>query len=66
MRDAEHPVRRLLGVANRSNSILMTRVRGAQDTELADLRRSATLRGLMIVHLRKGVPAPPRDWSECQ
>ncbi len=66
MRDAEHPARRLLGVANRSNSILMSRVRGAQYTELAGLRRAGILRGLMIVHLKKGLPAPPRDWSECQ
>ena len=35
MRDAEHPERGLLGVAMRSNSILMSRVRGAQFSELA-------------------------------
>ena len=50
----------------RSNSILMSRVRGAQFSELASRRRSRTLRGLMIVHLKKGLPSPPRDWSECQ
>ncbi len=66
MRDLEHPERGLLPVANRSNSILMNRVRGAEYTELAGLRRSGTLRGLMIVHLKKGLPSPPRDWSRCQ
>ena len=66
MRDLEHPERGLLAVANRSNSILMSRVRGAEYTELAGLRRSGTLRGLMIVHLKKGLPSPPRDWSRCQ
>lgn len=66
MRDLEHPERGLLAVANRSNSILMSRVRGAEYTELASLRRSGTLRGLMIVHLKKGLPSPPRDWSRCQ
>ncbi len=66
MRDAEHPKRDLLGVASRSNSVLMARVRSAQITELASLRRSEALRGLMIVHLKKGLPAPPRDWIGCQ
>jgi predicted acylesterase/phospholipase RssA len=62
----EHPGRRIDLVAKRSNSILMARVRGAQYGELADRLRSGVLRGLMIVHLKKGLPAPPRDWSECQ
>jgi len=66
MRDAEHPKRDLLGVASRSNSVLMARVRSAQITELASLRRAQALRGLMIVHLKKGLPAPPRDWTACQ
>ena len=66
MRDAEHPKRDLLGVASRSNSVLMARVRSAQITELTSLRRSDALRGLMIVHLKKGLPAPPRDWIDCQ
>jgi predicted acylesterase/phospholipase RssA len=66
MRDAEHPKRGLLGVATRSNSILMARVRGAQYAELANLRRSEALRSLMIVHLKKGLPALPRDWVACQ
>ncbi|MGH2948621.1 MAG: patatin-like phospholipase family protein, partial [Solirubrobacteraceae bacterium] len=66
LRDAEDPKRRLLGVAGRSNSILMKRVRGAQYGELLGRRRSGTLRGFMAVHLTKGLPAPPRDWSKCQ
>lgn len=66
IRDADHPARGLLGVATRSNSILMSRVRGAQYSDLVGRRRSGTLRGLMVVHLRKGLPAPPRDWSNCQ
>ncbi len=64
--DAEHPSRRLLGVALRSNSVLMSRVRRAQYSELGDRLRSGVLRGLMIVHLKKGLPAPPRDWNGCQ
>jgi predicted acylesterase/phospholipase RssA len=65
-RDDEHPSRGLLGVASRSNSILMSRVRGAQYSELSDRRRSGVLRGLMVVHLKKGLPAPPHDWIGCR
>ncbi len=64
-RDDEHPSRGLLGVAKRSNSVLMSRVRQAQYSELADRRRADVLRGLMVVHLKKGLPATPRDWIEC-
>jgi len=65
-RDEDHPSRRLLGVALRSNSVLMSRVRRAQYSELGDRLRSGVLRGLMVVHLKKGLPAPPRDWNGCQ
>lgn len=66
MPDDEAPKRRLLGVVNRSNSILMKRVRGGQYDDLNSRRRSGTLRGFMAVYLTKGLPAPPRDWSRCQ
>ncbi|HVD86236.1 MAG TPA: patatin-like phospholipase family protein [Solirubrobacterales bacterium] len=62
----EYPARGILGVAGRANSVLMARVRGAQYEDLAYRRRAGILRGLMIVHLKKGLPAPPRDWSGCQ
>jgi predicted acylesterase/phospholipase RssA len=64
--DAERPRRGLFDVVSRSNSVLSSRVRGAQYADLAGRRRAETLRGLMIVHLKKGLPAPPRDWSRCQ
>jgi predicted acylesterase/phospholipase RssA len=66
LRDDEDPKRHLLGVAGRSNSVLMKRVRGAQYSELQSRRRSGTLRGFVAVHLTKGLPAPPRDWSKCE
>ena len=66
LRDDDDPKRRILGVAGRSNSILMKRVRGAQYGELLGRCRSGTLRGFMAVHLTKGLPAEPRDWSECK
>ncbi len=62
----EHPGRRLDKVAKRSNSILMARVRGAQFGELSSRLRSGVLRGLMVVHLKKRLPAPPRDWIGCR
>jgi predicted acylesterase/phospholipase RssA len=65
-RDDEHPARGIVGVAKRSNSILMSRVRGAQFADLSARLRSGALRGLMTVHLKKGLPAPPLDWSGCQ
>jgi predicted acylesterase/phospholipase RssA len=64
--DVKHPKRRLLGVAKRANSVLMGRVREAQYSELADRKRSGVLRGLMVVHLKKGLQALPRDWIDCQ
>jgi hypothetical protein len=66
LRDDEDPKRWLLSVANRSNSVLMKRVRGAQYGDLLGRVRAGTLRGFMGVHLTKGLPAPPRDWSQCQ
>jgi predicted acylesterase/phospholipase RssA len=65
-REDAHPKRSLVGVATRSNSVLMSRVRGVQLEDLAARRRSGALRGAMIVHLKKGLPAEPRDWRGCQ
>ncbi|HVO53241.1 MAG TPA: patatin-like phospholipase family protein [Solirubrobacterales bacterium] len=62
----EHPKRRFDQVAKRSNSILMARVRGSQFGEVTDRLRAGSLRGLMVVHLKKRLPAPPRDWIGCQ
>jgi hypothetical protein len=49
----------------RSNDILMARVREAQYQELANLRDGKALRGLMYVHLKKGLEATPIDWIDC-
>jgi len=63
MGERKDPGRLLLSVATRSNSILMSRVRGAQLADLAGRRRAGSLRRLMVVHLKKGLPAPPMDWG---
>jgi predicted acylesterase/phospholipase RssA len=62
----EAPSSGLLGVSLRSNDILMSRVRAEQYTRLLGRRRSGLLRGLMFLHLRKGLHADPLDWIECQ
>jgi predicted acylesterase/phospholipase RssA len=64
MGQLEYPNRRALGSLGRTNSILMSRVRGAQYADLVGRLRSGTLRRLMIVHLKKGLPARPLDWHD--
>lgn len=52
-----------LGVAGRSNSVLMARVRCSEYADLAMRMRSGLLRGLMYVHLRKGLGARNLSWK---
>jgi hypothetical protein len=49
----------------RSSSVLGARVREAQLRDLLARRSSSGLRGLMLVHLRKSLGEPPRNWIEC-
>jgi predicted acylesterase/phospholipase RssA len=63
--DLHEPKRGVLGVAGRSNSILMSRVRGAQYNDLWARQRAGSLRRMMIVHLKKGLPVRPLDWLTC-
>jgi predicted acylesterase/phospholipase RssA len=53
------------GVMQRSNNILMARVREAQYQLLATLRDSGVLRGLMFVHLKKGLKTANVNWLTC-
>jgi predicted acylesterase/phospholipase RssA len=52
-------------VIQRSNDILMARVRETQYQLLATLRDSGVLRGLMLVHLKKGLRAADVNWLTC-
>jgi predicted acylesterase/phospholipase RssA len=54
-----------LAVLSRSNSILQERVRGAQYGDAATRSRAALLRGLMFVHLKKGLEGRLVDWLDC-
>ena len=50
----------------RSNSILQARVRGAEYEDIAARRRSSLLRGLMFIHLKKGLDVSPVNWIDCE
>jgi hypothetical protein len=54
-----------LGVPLRSNTIFQARLREAQYHELAARRRSALLRGLMFIHLKKDLNVEPINWNGC-
>ncbi|HEY0379547.1 MAG TPA: tetratricopeptide repeat-containing protein [Pyrinomonadaceae bacterium] len=55
----------VLGVLLRSKDILMARVREAEYEDLVARRRSMQLRGLMYIHLTKGLGTQPVDWLYC-
>jgi predicted acylesterase/phospholipase RssA len=66
MNAIDDPSASLLGVPLRSNSILMSRVREAQFLDLVARRRSSLLRGVMFIHLKKGLQSAPVDWVNCE
>ena len=54
-----------LAVSTRSNNVLMARIRQCQHQLLCSLQESKLLRGLVFVHLKKGLTARTVDWIEC-
>ena len=52
-------------VLQRSNDILMARVREEQYRYLSVLESSHALRSVMYVHLKKGLEGRPVDWLDC-
>ncbi len=66
IKDEEDAPRHVLGVGKRSNTILMSRVRGSQFSELSSREKAGTLRGLMVVHLKKRLWSAPHDWTGCK
>jgi predicted acylesterase/phospholipase RssA len=66
MSEQDKPSSGLLGVPLRSNSILQARVRVSEFEDLDSRRRGGTLKGLMFVHLKKGLPTRPVDWIDTQ
>jgi predicted acylesterase/phospholipase RssA len=66
MADQDFPSSGMLGVPLRSNSVLQARIRVSQFEDLDSRRRGGLLKGLMFVHLKKGLETRPVDWIECQ
>jgi predicted acylesterase/phospholipase RssA len=62
----EAPGRGPIAVPLRASSILSARVREAQLRDLIARHESSALRGVMMVHLRKGLSEPPTDWIGCR
>jgi predicted acylesterase/phospholipase RssA len=62
MGDAAEPPNGVLGVALRSNSILMDRVREAEYQDVAARVESMALEGLFFVHTKEDLPAPTIPW----
>jgi predicted acylesterase/phospholipase RssA len=58
----DEPAANVFGVAMRSNSILMSRVRQAQYNDLAARLRSGRLHNLMFIHLNKGLSGTAVNW----
>ena len=59
------PTGERLGVSTRANNALMARVRQCQHQLLCSLLEAKLLRGLMFVHLKKGILGEAVDWMGC-
>jgi predicted acylesterase/phospholipase RssA len=62
----EAPGRGPIAVPLRASSILSARVREAQLRDLIARHASSALRGVMMIHLRKGLSEPPTNWIGCR
>jgi len=54
-----------LGVLLRTTNVLQARVRTAEYREVESRRRSGRLKGLLFLHLKKGLEVEDRDWIGC-
>ena len=66
MESQPHPGNGIFSSLKRANSILEARVRGAEYEDVAARRRSSLLRGLMFIHLKKGLDVSPVNWIGCE
>jgi predicted acylesterase/phospholipase RssA len=62
MGDQDFPSNGLLGVPLRSNSVLQARVRVSQYQDLSSRQRGGILKGVMFIHLKKGLETRAVDW----
>jgi predicted acylesterase/phospholipase RssA len=66
MDDQAKPATGIFGALSRSNSILQARVREAQLEDLCMRVKSRSLHGMMYVHLKQDLGAPPLSWIGCE
>ena len=66
MAEVAEPGVDMLSVPLRAFNISMARGRGAEFRELEARRRSAALRGLMFLHLKKDLDGGSVDWTDCE
>ena len=55
-----------VSILPRTNSVLMERVRECQYLDLKSRTKSSLIKGMMFVHLRKGLFDKPLDWIHCE
>ena len=65
MVSAERPSGGAVDVMMRASSVLMDRVRAAEYREMTTRLRASFLRGMMFLHLEKGLGAPAVSWIDC-
>ena len=66
MESQDRPGHGIFSSLSRANSILQARLREAEYEDVAARRRSSLLRGLMFIHLKKGLDVSPVDWLGCE
>jgi predicted acylesterase/phospholipase RssA len=66
MESQKRPGNGIFSSLKRSNSILGARVREAEYEDILARRRSSLLRGLMFIHLKKGLEVSPVNWIGCE
>lgn len=61
----DDPSAGVIGVPLRANSILQSRIRGAEYQNLESRKKASLLRGMMFVHLKKDLMVDPIPWKNC-
>jgi predicted acylesterase/phospholipase RssA len=65
MSAVDQPADGPVGVLLRTTSLLQARVRVASFREIESRRKSGRLKGLLFLHLKRGLEVEDRDWIEC-
>jgi len=65
MSSVDKPADGPLGVLLRTTSLLQARIRVACFREIEARRKTGRLRGMLFLHLKRGLEVEPRDWVDC-